>query len=207
MPGIIRLSFPESDVNAPRSVIDDRDGDDLRQAVEIGITLVAQRPGIAAQKPGGFQGRDPWVERGNVVDEAVGLVDQTGNLVIRGRPQRVDLRSEIGDGLGELLALLHGQLAAGGELRLVEQVVERVRQAAELRRQVGAAERLQRRFELLIERIGGAGPRGVAVGEVNPRCRNWSICCLTPVAVTPLPRISPFCSTGKEGSSSSLSRT
>src|SRR5262249_26459905 len=48
------------------------------------------------------------------------------------------------------------------------QVVEGVRQLAELCRKVGVAQGLQGRFELLVKAIGGVGAGGVAVGRVDP---------------------------------------
>src|SRR5262245_1567455 len=54
--------IPEGYVHAPRPVVDRRDRDDLRQAVEIGIAAVAERAGVAAEEPGGLQGRDAGIK-------------------------------------------------------------------------------------------------------------------------------------------------
>jgi hypothetical protein len=78
---------PQGNVDSAGAVVDHRDRDDLRKTVDVGVPLVAERTGIAMQEPGGLERGDLGIECGDVVNEAVGLIDQTGDLRVRRRPQ------------------------------------------------------------------------------------------------------------------------
>ena len=143
-------------VDAACAVVNHGNVHDLRKPVEIGVPLVPEAARIAFEQAGRFQSRDSGIERGDLVDQCIGFIDQAVDLRVGTRPERIETGSEIGDALRELHSLLDSELPVGRNLGLVDQVVERPREAVKLVRDVTAAQSLQRCFELLVDRVAGA---------------------------------------------------
>jgi len=175
------------------------------ETVDVGVSLVAERTGITMQEPRGLERRDLGVQRGDVVDEAVGLVDQARNLRVGGRAEKVDARPDIGDGLSKLLPLLNGHCRLEVHLGLVEQVLKAFIRSPSC---VDRSPLLKVCSSIRAADTGNcrAGSRSVAVGGVDALLEKLSICCLTPTACTPGADEQPYCCTGYDGASNRLSR-